>query len=326
MPGRATNVPGRDEASQRREQHGQRPRARRRRPTAVVCWPAQLRAVTPNAAAKAAATTPGSRRRRVGGCRQAAARGQHQDERHHDQRQQARGRPSATRTARSPVPRSAGRPGRAPPTRPRSARRPPAGREGCRSARSARRRPRPSAPAPSPWSTRPSSSWVIVPAVPATSRPRPKTAGCAQQHRLRPVGVGPASAQHGADHVGGDERQERPAVLTRRCRGRRSRAGIAVPTPMFSKATRLISSTIPTVTARCVGPKSSSRTLALLDRHAPSVPGRVSGAGQLVFGAIGSWPRLDSSQEVPHGSARRGRGDHRQAGRRASSATARSTG
>ena len=133
----------RDEASQRLEQHG---RGRQRDDQAdggrVLARPAQ--GSDSERCGEGRGNHAGSSRRRVGGCRQATARGQYQDERHHHQRQQSE---------EDPVPRELlghqcrdRRPDQrgAPPRRPRSARRPPAGPEGCRSGRSARRRPRPS--------------------------------------------------------------------------------------------------------------------------------------------------------------------------------------
>ena len=152
-----------------------------------------------------------------------------------------------------------------------------------------------------------------MPAVPATRRPMPKTTGAPSSTALgpwasdqRPARTVPITlvamkARNGQPY---DETLPRSAI----------RAGIAVPTPMFSKATMVISSTIPTVTARWLGPNSSSRTLLCSTVMGPACPVD-GGAGQRLSGAIGSWrPSADRPPEVPHASARRGRGDRREAG------------
>ena len=89
----------------------------------------------------------------------------------------------------------------------------------------------------------------MVPAVPATSRPRPKTAGAPSSTafgpwvsdqrpaRTVPITLVAMNARNGQPYC---ETLPRSAI----------RAGIAVPTPMFSKATMVISRTMPTVTAR----------------------------------------------------------------------------
>src|SRR5687767_3559624 len=116
-----------------------------------------------------------------------------------------------------------------------------------------------SAPAPRPCRTRPASNWAMVLAVPATSRPIPNntgaatsgTRGPARSHQRPPTTVPNTDAAMN-DTNGHAYSATAPRSATS--------AGIAVPTPIASNATRLTSRTNPTVVARLFGPNSSERT------------------------------------------------------------------
>jgi hypothetical protein len=104
-------------------------------------------------------------------------------------------------------------------------------------------------PAAAPCSTRPTSSCGIDPEVPATSSPAPNSSG----ELIRGTRAPRASHQRPPSTVPNTEAARKAtnghaySVTAPRSA---TTAGMAVPTPMPSKATSVTSSTIPVVTAR----------------------------------------------------------------------------
>ena len=110
-------------------------------------------------------------------------------------------------------------------------------------------------PAAAPCNTRPTSSCGIVTAVPATSRPAPNSSG-----ELINAPRGPRTSHQRPPSTVPNTEAARKATNGQAYSVTAPRsattAGIAVPTPIPSKATSVISSTIPVVTARWPRPNS----------------------------------------------------------------------